>query len=85
MVHAILIMILSIVVVGCTSNPGKELEDRRSDQQKAAEDHKFKAVYLGYPSFYLLEFEGHEYLTRGGSSPILHSESCPGRHGLHGE
>ena len=66
--------------VGCTSKPGKELEDRRTKLQKIAEDYEFEAIYLGYPTFYLLKFEGHEYLSRGSNSNILHSITCPGRH-----
>lgn len=66
--------------VGCTSKPAEELETRKTKQRQVAETYDFEMIYLAYPSVYLLKFRGHEYLTRGSNSKIVHAEGCPGRH-----
>jgi len=67
--------------VACSSRPATE--EYQSDQDVAREKYKFDMIYFDWRGVYLVKLQGHEYLRSGDF--ILHTASCPGRHGLHGE
>lgn len=67
--------------VGCgQQREHEEKEARKTEAQAIIEETGYKITYLSYPTVYLIEFRGHEYLTRGSSSRLFHVESCPGYH-----
>ena len=74
---------LSFILIALSSCGQKreheEAEARKTEAQKVIEETDYKITYLSYPTVYLIEFRGHEYLTRGSSSRFLHVESCPHR------
>ena len=77
-----LIAVLALALLGCTQQ--REYEEnqvRKTKTQWIVEETDFEMIYLSYPSVYLLKFRGHEYLTRGSNSRLLHAEACPGYHG----
>ncbi len=80
-------MILAIVIVftcitsGCITSPrSQRVEKARQERAAANAEYGYRAIYLGYPSIYLVKFEGHDYLTRGSNSHLLHTVSCKGVH-----
>ncbi len=78
---AILVIVagFALLLSGCATN--ERVARARPARAPVNNGYKYRAVYLGYPSIYLIEFEGHDYLTRGSNSYILHTVSCKGIHG----
>ena len=74
----ILVAVLTIALLGCA--PATAPTTYLEDQQEAIIEYGFEMVYLHWSPVYLLKFEGHEYLTRGMDSNVLHTVSCPGVH-----
>ena len=67
-----------VFLYGCATQ--ERVDQARQNRELANSEYRYAAVYLGYPSIYLIKFEGHEYLTRGSNSYILHTVSCKGDH-----
>lgn len=68
-----------VFLYGCIAdNPNRN--EVRQERAEANAEYKYSMIYLGYPSVYLLKFEGHDYLTRGGNSYMIHTVSCKGVH-----
>lgn len=68
-----------VFLYGCATN--ERVDQARQERALHNSEYKYAMIYLGYPSVYLLKFEGHDYLTRGGDSYMIHTVSCPGVHG----
>ncbi len=67
-----------VFLSGCATQ--ERVDQARQNRELANSEYKYAAVYLGQPSIYLIKFEGHEYLTHGSNSPLLHTVSCKGVH-----
>ena len=74
----VIVAAFTFLTMGCASQ--ERVNEARVQRGLANSDYRYAMVYLGYPSVYLLKFEGHDYLTRGGASHILHTVSCKGDH-----
>jgi len=75
------VVILLAALTGCgQQREHEEAKVRKTEAQKVIEATDYEITYLSYPAVYLIRFRGHEYLTRGSGSRLLHVESCPGYH-----
>jgi len=76
-------VVILIVLLGCALEAPRDYKERTTYQLRQEEikaEYQFDMIYLGLRTVYLVKFEGHEYLTRGMNSNLIHTESCPGDH-----
>lgn len=75
----VIVATFTFLTMGCATQERVD-QARQIRRLTNTETYRYSMIYLGYPSVYLLKFEGHDYLTRGGDSYMLHTVSCRGVH-----